>query len=143
MGRWFVVQPPLAGATPRVAESLSGITRIDGLTAVELLLRRVRRSVDSWSDGSVIYAPRVSNATAEPVRVLVTRSGNQGLCNCIVGPGETRLLGYFRLESSSAIHLSGAGGRSVVFRNLESRIDLNTGLLVLNVNDTILSRSPQ
>jgi hypothetical protein len=143
IARWFVVQPAPADAGSWRPETMSGMIRIDGLTAAELLFRRVRRSIDSWSDGSVIYAPRVSNATAQPVRVQVTRLRSSALCNCLVGPGETRLLGYFRLESSSAIQISGAGGRSVVFRNLESRIDLNTGLLALNVNDTILSRPPR
>jgi hypothetical protein len=141
-GRWFVVGPVLPGGRRSAQEAVSGMIRIEGLTAAELLVRRVRRSVDSWSDGSVIFAPRITNATARPVTVRVLRS-NQSFCNCVVGPGETQLLGYFRLESSSAVEISGGPGRSTVFRNLESRIDLNTGLLNLMVNDTILSRSPR
>ena len=143
MGRWFVVQPEMGRVGENPGETVSGVIRIEGLTAGELLLRRVRRSIDSWTDGSVIYAPRVVNGTGQPVRVLVTRSNSRGLCNCTVGPGETRLLGYYRLESSSAIQIIATGGRSATFRNLESRIDLNTGLLELDVNDTILSRTPR
>jgi hypothetical protein len=143
VGRWFGVQPTLDSGRTQAGQPVSGVIRIDGVTAAELLLRRVRRSIDSWTDGSVVFAPRVRNEGSRPVRVTVGRAGGQPQCNCPVGPGEERLLGYYRLESSSFVRVQSDPKHAVVFGNLESRIDLNTGVLPLMVNDTILSRSSQ
>ena len=141
VGRWFGVQPVIGSNQPPAGEPVSGVFRIDGLTASELLLRRVRRSIDSWTDGSIIFAPRVRNFASQPVRVTVGRGGGVMLhCDCLVSPGEERLLGYYRLESASFVRIESARSKSVVFRNLESRIDLNTGMVDLLVNDTLLSR---
>ena len=143
IARWFAVQPVIDSGQPQAGEPVSGMLRIEGLTATELMLRRVSRSIDSWSEGSVIFAPRVRNSSSRPVRVTVSRLGGAEHCNCLVNPGEERLLGYYRLEPSSFVRMRAGNGVAAVFRNLESLIDLNTGLLELNVNDTILSRSPQ
>ena len=141
IGRWFGVQPETDLNHPQAGEPVSGLFRIDGLTASELLLRRVRRSIDSWTDGSTIFAPRVRNFASQPVRVTVGRAGGvMEHCDCLVSPGEERLLGYYRLESNSFVRIESARNKAVVFRNLESRIDLNTGMVDLLVNDTILTR---
>jgi predicted Ser/Thr protein kinase len=143
MGRWFVVQPDRGVSREGPGETVSDVIRIEGLTAAELLRRRVNRSIDSWAEGGVTFAPRVHNRSAHPVRVQIVRASGTTLCNCEVAPGETRLIGYFRLESGSAVRLRGTGGPSAVFQNFESRIDLNSGLLELNVTDTTFSRLPQ
>jgi serine/threonine protein kinase len=136
--RWFVVQPG-----PPAGEPVNGVIRLDALTAAELLFRRVRRSIDSWSDGTVLFAPRVRNSGSQPIRVTVSRVGGIAHCDCLVLPSEQQLLGYYRLEPSSFVRIEAAGGLSAVFRNLESRVDLNTGMLDLNVDDSVLSRPPK
>jgi hypothetical protein len=141
VARWFAVQPPVDSS--RLGEAVSGVLRVNSLSASELLARRVRRSIDSWSEGSIVFTPRVENSSSLPVLITVGRTGGALLCRCTVPPGETRLLGYYRLEPRSFVKVEGGRGRTALFSNLESRIDLNTGILDLRVNDTILSRSLQ
>ena len=141
VGRWFAVQPPIDSA--QLGEAVSGVLRVNSLRALELLGRRVRRSIDSWSEGSIVFTPRVENTSSRPVLVTVGRTGGAAHCRCPVPPGETRMLGYYRLEPGSFVKVEGGRDRTALFANLESRIDLNTGILDLQVNDTILSRSRQ
>jgi serine/threonine protein kinase len=138
VGRWFVVQPTLDSTGPQAGEPVSGMIRIDGLNATQLLLRRTRRSIDSWSEGSGIFAPMIRNETSRPVRVTVSRAGGLVHCNCSVEPGEARLLGYYRLESSSFVRVEAVPGLATVFRDLESRMNLNTGMLELAITDSSL-----
>ena len=141
VARWFAVQPAVDSS--QLGEAVSGVLRVNSLSASELLARRVRRSIDSWSEGNIVFTPRVANASSVPVMVTVSRPGGAGLCRCTVAPGATQLLGYYRLEPRSYVRVEGGRGRTAMFSNLESRIDLNTGILDLQVSDTILSRSLQ
>jgi serine/threonine protein kinase len=141
--RWFVVEPRADTARRLLGEPISGIIRVDVVSAVELVLRRVSRSIDTWSDGAVSFAPRVHNGTSQPLLVKVNRLRGGSNCDCSILPGETLLLGYYRLDANSFVRVEDARGKVFTFDRLESRIDLETGILDLQVTDTILSRSPR
>jgi serine/threonine protein kinase len=143
VARWFVVQPRPDSGRPQLGEAISGVIRVNGLNALELLMRRARRSINTWADGSVMFAPLVHNQTAGTIRVTINRMSGGSNCNCSVPPGETRLLGYYRLDANSFVRVENGRREAQSFRNLESRIDLNTGVLDLRVDSTILSRSPE
>lgn len=143
LARWFIVQPRAQGSPAPAGEPVSGVLRVNALSAAELLRRRVSRSIASWSEGSVIFAPLVRNTTRYSLRIGVNRLPTGGGCACSVAPGEIRLLGYYRLEPNSSIQVQAPGERSYILRNLESHMDLNTGMVELIVDDSVLTRSPR
>jgi hypothetical protein len=141
LARWFVVQPSLDGEEP-AGDPTSGIVRIESITLPEILARRVSRSVDPWMTGGVLFAPRITNTTDNPLRVIINNRPGDAACNCTVRPHATQLLGYFHLRDSSSVRVEDDLGRAVGFTGLEARIDAESGVLDLTIDDTVLSRSP-
>ncbi|MEO8199125.1 MAG: serine/threonine-protein kinase [Gemmatimonadota bacterium] len=139
--RWFVVQPRLGPQEAPLGEPISGTIRLEGQTAVELVRRHTDRSVNSWNPGGLVFAPRVTNRTSLPMIVTINHTGGGFNCRCTVLPGETRLLGYYRLEKDSFVRVENIQHRAMIFRDLPTRINLNNGVLDLSITDTVLSRS--
>lgn len=140
LARWFIVQPRLSGGQPG-GDPISGLVRVESITLPEVLGRKVSRGVDPWMNGGRFFAPRITNTTGRPLTVIVNNHPGDARCRCPIPPGATALLGYFRLRDDTSIRIEDTSGRAVGFTGLEARIDPDSGVLDLTIDDTILSRS--
>ncbi len=112
MFRWDAIRP-MVGPLP-VGEMLSGSAPL-GRGA-----RGSRLTIGALGTGFAWFAPLITNATGEPVRVVV----NAGLasafdCGCEVPPGAVRMpIGYYRLYRNSTVEARDGAGRSARFENV-------------------------
>lgn len=130
MIQWKVIQP--ASSQDRTTP-LGGLIRVDGATFPEMLRKRVRRDVDGWLGNQRSFAPRITNATSDVLRV--TMLPGQAAPFRILG-GDTRVLGYYPLSESSAVQVTDARGRSTTFRDLLTRVRSESGALELMIADS-------
>jgi len=80
----------------------------------------VRRSATARGPGGNFFAPLITNATEDQLRVTVN-AGLEGAldCGCAVRPGGRRaFIGYYRLYQNSTVQGRGSGGRVATFRDL-------------------------
>jgi hypothetical protein len=104
-------------------------------------LRAASRTMDT-----AYFAPLITNASTQPLRVLV----NAGLagavdCGCMVRPGTRRVfIGYYRLYRNSTVQVrtagSGAGKGSAEFRDLGPQVTSPDGTVGLRFEDKDLRR---
>jgi hypothetical protein len=86
------------------------------------------------------FAPLITNATSQPLRVFVN-AGLQGAmdCGCAVRPGGRRVfVGYYRLYQNSTVQVRTASGATAAFRNLGPHVRSVEGTLGLRFEDTDL-----
>jgi hypothetical protein len=141
LARWFIVQPRL-GETAQAGDPTSGVIRVESITLPELVNRKVIRSVDPWMNGVLSFAPRITNNTGRPLKVFIRNGPGEASCGCLVAAGTSMLLGYYHLRDSTSVRIEDGYGNAVGYTGLEARIDSNTGILDLMIDDTVLSRSP-
>jgi hypothetical protein len=80
----------------------------------------IYRSAAARVTGTAYFAPLITNATAELLRVTVN-AGLEGAvdCGCAVRPGARRVfIGYYRLYGNSTVRVRDSLGRSATFRDL-------------------------
>jgi hypothetical protein len=78
------------------------------------------RSATNRGTGIDYFAPLITNATSELLRVTVN-AGLEGAldCGCGVRPGARRVfIGYYRLYGNSTVRVRDSLGRSAIFRDL-------------------------
>ncbi len=130
VAEWELVRPLSADSSP-MGEPMRGST----------VTRSPRGAVHAEADprpGEVDYfAPLITNATSQPLRVLVN-SGLEGAmdCGCAVRPGGTRVfIGYYRLYGNSAVQVRGSSGATAAFSELGPRVTALDATLGLRFED--------
>ncbi|HWA59173.1 MAG TPA: protein kinase [Gemmatimonadales bacterium] len=124
--QWYLVRPTGPGNTPLGVEVQGSITE-------QKPGGRMPHVIDAGSSETAVFAPLVTNATAEPLGVIV----NAGLvnampCNCRVNPGATRTrIGYYPLFKNSTVQASSPVGTVATFRDLGEKVDRQTGAVGL------------
>jgi serine/threonine protein kinase len=130
---WKVVQPvPDSGPVPALVP-VTGLIRVDNSTMSELVRKRIHRDLDSWVGTSRTFAPRLTNASAGPVTVMV-RAGPSGPAFQVM-PGETRILGYYALTDSASVMVQVGPGQAKEFTDLELLSGSENGVVDLTVTD--------
>lgn len=93
----------------------------------------VNRSATARGEGADYFAPLVTNATEDLLRVMVN-AGLEGAvdCGCAVRPGARRVfVGYYRLYKNSTVRARNSAGRSATFRDLGPSVTTPDGTLGL------------
>ena len=130
---WRVVQPVPDEGRVGMA-TISGLIRVDNTTMAEVLVKRVRRDVDSWLGGSRSFAPQVTNTLNIPLEVLVN-SGTRSATFHVM-PGESRILGYFNLTDSAIVRVHTDSAQRATFNNLELFSGSESGVVDLMIADS-------
>ena len=130
--RWEAVRP-MVGAFP-VGERLSGSA------TVTKPARGTRLTIGAAGSGFAYFAPLISNASTQPLRIVV----NAGLagaydCACQVPPGAVRMpIGYYRLYANSTVEASAPGGRTARFQNIAASATAPANAIGLRFTDADL-----
>ena len=126
VAHWYVVRPTGPGNVPLGVEVQGSITE-------QSPGGRMQHVVDAGSSDSAVFAPLITNATNEPLGVIV----NAGLvnampCNCRVNPGAVRArIGYYPLFKNSTVQASSPVGTVATFRDLGESVDRVAGTVGL------------
>ena len=130
VAEWELVRPMSADRTP-MGEPLRGST----------VVRNPRgpvRAVAGPRPGEADYfAPLITNATSQPLRILVN-AGLQGAldCGCAVRAGGRRVfVGYYRLYRNSTVQVRAASGATATFKDLGPEVKSRDGTLGLRFED--------
>ena len=123
--RWELVQP--ASTAGAMGVELSGV--------VSLARRRgtLRAAARARQDTVAFFAPLITNATDQPLRVMVN-FGLRGAraCNCAVPPGAARFhVGYYPLFGNSTVRVEDPQGRWAMFTDLGAQIEPDPGTVGL------------
>lgn len=127
--RWEAVRP-MVGAFP-VGE------RLNGSATVTKPARGTRLTIGAAGSGFAYFAPLITNAASQPLRIVV----NAGLagaydCACQVPPGAVRMpIGYYRLYANSTVQGSDPGGRTARFQNIATSAAAPANVIGLRFTD--------
>jgi hypothetical protein len=94
---------------------------------------RIRRSAVARGPNGSFFAPLITNASEDQLRVTVN-AGLEGAldCGCAVRPGGRRVfVGYYRLYQNSTVQGRGSGGRLATFRDLGPSVVAGDGTIGL------------
>jgi Protein kinase domain/zinc-ribbon domain len=126
VAHWYLVRPTGPGNLPLGVEVQGSITEQSprGLMS---------HTVDAGATEVPVFAPLITNATTEPLGVIV----NAGLvnaipCNCRVSPGAVRArIGYYPLFKNSTVQATTPVGTVATFRDLGDAVDRALGTVGL------------
>lgn len=130
VAEWELVQPISADSAP-MGEA------VHGSTVVTSPRGRVRVAATTRPGDADFFAPLVTNATSQPLRVMVN-SGLVGAmdCACAVRPGGERVfIGYYRLYQNSTVQVRGSSGATASFKDLGPQVKSADGTLGLRFED--------
>jgi hypothetical protein len=97
----------------------------------------VRAAATSQAGDGDYFAPLITNATSQPLRVMVN-AGLRGAvdCGCAVRAGARRVfIGYYRLFRNSTVRVTGAGGVTAAFLDLGPQVTAVDGTVGLRFQD--------
>jgi tRNA A-37 threonylcarbamoyl transferase component Bud32 len=133
--RWELVRP--ASSSGSMGVELAGIVPFSARRGT------IRGAARARGDSAAFFAPLITNATSQPLRVVVN-FGLRGAaaCGCVVPPGSTRFhIGYYPLFGNSTVRVEDPQGRWAMFTDLGSRIEPDPGTVGLRFEDRDL-RAP-
>ena len=122
---WELLRPLSANEQPMGSE-LRGSVVVRGSGTV-------RRSALARGTDADYFAPLISNATQDLLRVTVN-AGLEGAldCGCAVRPGARRVfIGYYPLFQNSTVRATNSQGRTAMFRDLGPAITSPDGVVGL------------
>ncbi|HUF34981.1 MAG TPA: serine/threonine-protein kinase [Gemmatimonadales bacterium] len=128
---WAMVQPTSPQGRP-----LGG--PVEGTILVERAGGEMRREVYAGEAGEGWLAPIVTNLAGRPLGAVVVADGDTIDCRCLVRPGETMHLGYYRAAGGTAVLVSDAAGWTARLGALEAERDSVTGAVALRVDSATL-----
>jgi hypothetical protein len=132
---WELVRPLSADGTPMGAP-VKGTAVFRGPHGV------VRAVATSQAGDGAYFAPLITNASSQPLRVTVN-AGLRGAvdCGCAVRPGTRRVfIGYYRLFRNSTVQVRGAGGVAAAFPDLGPEVTAVDGTVGLRFEDRNLRK---
>jgi hypothetical protein len=128
--QWELVRPLSADGRP-MGEEMRGSAVLRSGSGT------MRAVAASRTPDAAFFAPLVTNATAEPLRVTAN-AGLQGAvdCGCAVRPGGRRVfVGYYRLYQNSTVEGRVAPGRRAAFRDLGPEVTAADGTIGLRFEE--------
>ncbi len=126
VAHWSLVRP----TTPSGAEM--GVP-VEGAIVQANPGGTIRGTATNWPGDSAYFAPLITNATDQPLEVIV----NAGLafsrsCECVVSPGAVRAgIGYYPLFQNSTVQVRDPQGRTAVFTDLGPNVEEEVGTVGL------------
>ncbi len=126
VAHWYLVRPTGPGNVPLGVEVQGSITE-------QSPGGRMPHVVDAGSSDVAVFAPLITNATTEPLGVIVNAGLVNALpCNCRVNPGAVRArIGYYPLFKNSTVQASSPVGTVATFRDLGESVDRVAGTVGL------------
>jgi hypothetical protein len=130
VAQWELVRPLSADGRP-MGEEVRGSSVLRGPSGTLRVAAAPRTADGAW------FAPRITNASAHPLRVTV----NAGLagavdCGCAVRTGARRVfIGYYRLFLNSTVGARAAGVGGATFRDLGPQVTAPDGSVGLRFED--------
>jgi hypothetical protein len=130
VAEWELVRPISADSSP-MGEPMRGSTVVRSPRGT------VRAFAGTRPGEAEFFAPLITNATSQPLRVFV----NLGLrgamdCGCAVRPGGQRVfVGYYRLYQNSTVEVRGSSGAAAAFKDLGPQVKSPDGTLGLRFED--------
>jgi serine/threonine protein kinase len=135
LASWSLVRPWLGDSIGGMGEDYRGNIRIEGMTLMETLRRKVSVEIDSWTGQDRFFAPLITNRTGEEIRLVVNPNSAHPGCQCWIPTGERIPIGYYLLPDDAEIRVI-RGGRFAVFRNLDRTVDPISGAVEILVDST-------
>lgn len=130
VAEWEMVRPMSADSSP-MGEPVRGSTVVRSPRGAVPVAAGTRPGEAEY------FAPLITNATSQPLRVLVN-AGLQGAmdCGCAVRPGAQRVfVGYYRLYLNSTVQVRASSGATAAFKDLGPRVRSLDGTLGLRFED--------
>ena len=130
VAQWELVRPLSADGQP-MGEDVRGSAVLRGPSGT-MSIAATSRTADR-----AYFAPLVTNASAQPLRVMVN-AGLQGAidCRCAVRPGARRVfIGYYPLYQNSTVRVRGSGRATAEFRDLGPQVRKADGTVGLRFED--------
>ena len=130
VAQWELVRPISANETP-----MGEVVR--GSAVLREPSGTVRASAGSRTADGAYFAPLVTNAGTQGIRILVN-AGLQGAvdCGCAVRPGGRRVfIGYYRLFQNSTVRAYVPGVGTATFRDLGPQVTAPDGTVGLRFED--------
>jgi len=130
---WAMVRPDAEGGM--LGKELEGSILVDTARG------ELRRVVNAGNAGRAWFTPIVVNATPRALHASVMSGRDSADCHCRVAPGDSLRLGYYPLDSESAVRVTDKAGRTARFQSLTLLADPVSGAAPIRVTATTL-RSP-
>ena len=130
VAEWELVRPISADSAPMGEE-------MRGSTVVRNPRGTVRLTAATHAGDADYFAPLVTNATSQPLRVMVNAGLNGAMdCGCAVRPGGQRVfVGYYRLYQNSTVLVRGTSGARASFEELGPKVTAADGTVGLRFED--------
>jgi hypothetical protein len=128
--QWELVRPLSADGQP-MGEEVRGSSVLPSPSGT------LRGSAASRTVDNAYFAPLITNASTQPLRVTVN-AGLRGAvdCGCAVRPGARRVfIGYYRLFQNSTVEARAPGVGAGTFRELGPRVTAPDGAVGLRFED--------
>jgi len=135
VAEWELVRPLSADGAPMGAA-------VTGAAVLREPHGVVRAAATSQAGDGDYFAPLITNATSQLLRVVVN-AGLRGAvdCGCAVRPGARRVfIGYYRLFRNSTVQVTGAGGMTAAFLDLGPQVTAVDGTVGLRFQDRDLRK---
>jgi len=117
-------------------------SEVEGSIVTDDVRGEVREVVAAAADGRQRFSPLVVNGTARRLVASVVSGGDTTECGCSIAPGDSLRLGYYPLESGSAVLVRDNARATGHFDVKDAGVDSITGAVVLRVTGASLVAPP-
>jgi hypothetical protein len=131
---WAVVQP----AAPD-GKTLG--LPVEGAIIAERVRGVLREVVDAENRGEPWFVPVLVNRTGRPLGATILTAADSFDCGCVIAPDDSIHLGYYPLDSVSAVRVRDRAGGMALYGQLDDRRNPVTGTVLLRVDSASLRAS--